>query len=58
MDRELQVHSTKTKKFTLTQYSIVTFPKISSPHEKNVVHGGMPKKHRVITLGDKIVNIR
>ena len=58
LDRELQVHWTKTKKFTLTQYSVVTFPKIGGPHEKNVIHGNVPKKHRVITLGDKIVKIR
>ena len=41
----------------MTQYSVVTFPKIGGPHEENVIHGSMPKKHRVITLGDKIVKL-
>ena len=32
--------------------------KPKSSYDKNVVHGSMPEKCRVITLGDKIVNIR
>ena len=57
MDRELQVIQQKPKSGWFG-YNVVTFPKIGGSHEKNVIHGSMPKKHRVITLGDKIVNIR
>ena len=32
--------------------------KPKSSYDKNVVYGSMPEKRRVITLGDKILNIR
>ena len=41
-----------------SQYNVVTFPKIGSLHNKNIILGSMPEKRRVITLGEKIVNIR
>ena len=59
-----QITSTfsKNQKFNCadTTQSILIRLVVSSTttYNKNVAHGSMPEKHRIVTLGDKIVNIR